>query len=298
MYMTGFADEASEKIDIQIEVTKRLGWKNIEARGMFGSKNIASISDAEFEELQEKLSAAGISINCYGSGIANWAKPINQPPESSYEELEKAIPRLHKLGTKMVRIMSFAVPDELKAKSWELEDEVVKRVTHLVKMAEDAGLLLVHENCRNWGGLSFEHTLRLMDRVKSPNFKLVFDTGNPVFNEDLRGEPPYKRQSSWEFYKNVREFIAYVHIKDGRVLDDGSHVFTFAGEGEGNTVQIFEDLAKTGYDGGFSIEPHMAAVFHDKSIVNGEEMRRNNYVEYGKRCETMLKEIYAKYAGA
>ena len=74
MFLTGFADEASEKIDIQIEVTKRLGWKNIEARGMFGSKNIASISDAEFEELQEKLSAAGISINCYGSGIANWGK--------------------------------------------------------------------------------------------------------------------------------------------------------------------------------------------------------------------------------
>lgn len=296
MYMTGFADEASEKIDIQIEVTKRLGWKNIEARGMFGPKNIASISDAEFEELQEKLDAAGITINCYGSGIANWAKPINQPPDSSYEELEKAIPRLHKLGTKMVRIMSFSVPEELKVDSWALEEEVIKRIAHLTKMAEDAGLLLVHENCKNWGGLSYEHTLRLMDRVQSPNLKLVFDTGNPVFNYDLRGEAPYKWQSSWEFYKNVREFIAYVHIKDGRVMDDGSMVFTFAGEGDGNVPEIFEDLVKTGYNGGFSIEPHMAAVFHDKSVVNGEEMRQNNYVEYGQRCEVMLKALYAKYA--
>jgi hypothetical protein len=30
-------------------------------------------------------------------------------------------------------------------------------------MAEDAGLLCVHENCMNWGGLSYEHTLKLLE---------------------------------------------------------------------------------------------------------------------------------------
>ena len=28
-------------------------------------------------------------------------------------------------------------------------------------------------------------------------------------------------QSSWEFYSNIREHIAYIHIKDGFVDDDG-----------------------------------------------------------------------------
>ena len=109
MYYTGFADEASPDIDLQIKATKELGWSNIEARGLYGS-NLAFLSDAQFEELCGKLSASGVSINCFGSGIANWAKPITDSPESSYDEFRKAIPRMHKLGIKMVRMMSFAVP--------------------------------------------------------------------------------------------------------------------------------------------------------------------------------------------
>lgn len=296
MYMTGFADEASGNIDVQIAVTKELGWKYIESRSLYGGKNIASISDAEFEELHGKLQDAGVSVNCYGSGIANWAKPINQPPESSYEELKNAIPRLQKLGTKLVRIMSFSVPMELRCDGgWALEEEVIRRVTHLVKMAEDAGLLLVHENCNNWGGLSYEHTLRLMDRIQSPALKLVFDTGNPCFNIDYRGDAPFtKRQSAWEFYKNVREFIAYVHIKDGYVNEDGKNVYTFANEGNGEVKRVFADLAANGYDGGFSIEPHMGAVFHDGSVSNPEKFCCENYVEYGRRCEAMLTEVYGR----
>ena len=291
-YMTGFADEVSPNIDVQIRATKELGWKHIEARGLFAhNKNIASISDAEFDEVCEKLSAAGITVNCYGSAIANWQHPITEPPDSSYEELKKAIPRLRRLGTKMIRVMSFRVDPELKPRSWEFEPEVIKRVTHLAKMAEHAGLLLVHENCNNWGSLSFEHTLRLVDQVKSPAFKLVFDTGNPVFNDDVRSGTPYHKQSSWEFYKHVRDFVAYVHIKDGRMVD-GKPVFMFAGEGDGDVPLIFEDLAKRGYDGGFSIEPHMGAIFHDDSFKTSDQYRFENYVEYGRRCEAMLRKLY------
>jgi len=291
-YMTGFADEVSPDVDVQIKVTKELGWKNIEARGLFAyNKNIASISDEEFDILCGKLKDAGISINCYGSAIANWQHPITEEAESSYAELAKAIPRLQKLGTKMVRIMSFRLDPALKPQSWEYEAEVIKRVTHIVKMAEDAGLLLVHENCNNWGGLSYEHTLRLIEQVKSPALRLVFDTGNPVFNDDVRSGAPYHKQSSWEFYKHVREFIAYVHIKDGR-MDGDKMVFTYAGEGEGDVPQIFADLVKTGYKGGFSIEPHMGAIFHDDSFKTSDQYRYENYVEYGRRCESMLKKLY------
>lgn len=292
-YMTGFADEASANIDVQIAVTKELGWKNIEARMMYGNKNIASISDEEFEDLQQKLQEAGVSINCYGSGIANWAKPITDSPESSYEELIKAAPRLKKLGTKYVRVMSFAVPPELRnSKSWDYADEVVKRMKHLVQIAEENGLLLLHENCQNWGGLSFEHTLYLLDKIQSPAFRLVFDTGNPVFNRDVRGEDPYDWQSSWEFYKNVREFVEYIHIKDARINEKGETVYTWANEGSGNVEQIITDLVVRGYHGGFSMEPHLALVFHDESVQNPEEVKKQTYIEYGRRCEALIRKIY------
>ncbi len=296
MYFTGFADEAGGgDLDLQIKVTKELGWSNIEARNIFG-KNLAGISDEEFASVEEKLAAAGVKINCYGSAIANWQKPITESPESSYEEFRKAIPRMQKLGTKLVRMMSFAVPKEIKGKSWDYADEVVKRLQVIVKMAEDAGITCVHENCMNWGGLSFEHSLYLIDKVKSPNFKFVYDTGNPVFNDDVRGEAPYKKQSSWEFYKNIRDHVAYIHIKDGRMETADKHTFTFPGEGDGDIPKIIEDMIGRGYDGGISIEPHMINVFHEKNNDPAAKIAYgcSNYVEYGRRMEKMVADIKRK----
>ena len=290
MYFTGFADEASADLDRQIEATKALGWTNIETRALFG-KNLGTISDEEFEIVQRKLEESGVHFNCYGSAVANWANPITESPEKSYQEMRVALPRMQKLGTKLIRIMSFAVPAELKPRSMEFFDEVVKRLQVIVQMAEDAGVVCVHENCMNWGGLSYEHTLRLCDKLaSSPAFRLVFDTGNPVFNDDIRGKAPYRKQSSWEFYKNVREFIVYIHIKDAK-WNGNQPVYTFAGEGWGEVERILSDAFATGYDGGISIEPHMNKVFHDPDANVNEKLSFENYVEYGKRLMALVDRI-------
>ena len=160
-------------------------------------------------------------------------------------------------------------------------------------MAEDNDVLCVHENCSGWGALSHEHTLRLLEGVNSPALKLVFDTGNAVFHDDVRGPKPYRKQNSFEFYRAVREHIVYIHIKDG-YMDGDKEVYTFPGEGAGYVKEILTDLLKTGYDGGFSIEPHMAVVFHDPSVKSEGEARYRNYVEYGRRVKQMLSEIKAK----
>ena len=293
MYFTGFADEASADLDRQIEATKALGWENIETRALLG-KNLGTISDEEFELVQRKLEESGVHFNCYGSAVANWANPITESPEKSYQEMRTALPRMQKLGTKLIRIMSFAVPAELKPRAMEYFDEVVKRLTVIVKMAEDAGVVCVHENCMNWGGLSYEHTLRLCDKLaSSPSFRLVFDTGNPVFNDDIRGKAPYRKQSSWEFYKNVREFIAYIHIKDAK-WNGEQPVYTFAGVGWGEVERILADAFATGYDGGISIEPHMNKVFHDPDANVNEKLSFENYIEYGKRLMALVDSIRKK----
>ena len=45
------------------------------------------------------------------------------------------------------------------------------------------------------------------------------------------------------------------------------------------------------YDGYLSIEPHMAVVFHDSSVTAPDEIRRRNYVTYGHKLESLLKEL-------
>ncbi|MBN1865113.1 MAG: sugar phosphate isomerase/epimerase [Victivallales bacterium] len=295
MYYTGFADEAGAGIDAQIRATKELGWEFIESRNIDG-KNIHDISDAEFDVVYGKLQEAGVKINCFGSAICNWAKKIDEPMTSSVEEVKRAIPRMKRLGTKMIRIMSFAVlPD--RGPDDQMEVERFRRVSEICRMFNDEGLLPVHENCMNYGGMGWKYTLRLVENV--PGMKLVYDTGNPIFSDDRTKPAPCPKQSSWEFYKNVKEHIAYVHIKDG-VWDSQSNksIFTFPGEGDGNVVEIVTDLVKSGYDDGFSIEPHLAVVFHDDSITAEDDIRYNNYVEYGRRFMKIVEKAKVDACGA
>jgi len=301
MYYTGFADEASYDFAKQIQATQELGWKYIESRKI-GDKTLASISDEEFDKISEMLENSGVQINCYGSAVANWSKDPRKEEDylSSKAELLNVIPRMHKLGIKMIRGMSFAIVRDEDPDSEYIRSLVFPKVKEFVEICEDNGILYLHENCMNYGGMSYEHTLRLLDKIDSPNFKLVFDTGNPVTTWDYRGSRPYKKQSSWEFYSNVKNFIYYVHIKDGVYIRETDKIFaearwTFPGEGQGDVVRIVEDLIKNGYDGGFSMEPHMSVVFHENESVGEEDAVYQNYIEYGKRFMKIAENAVLKF---
>jgi sugar phosphate isomerase/epimerase len=297
MYYTGFADEAGDSLAVQIQATKALGWSSIEARNI-DKVNLTDITDAQFDTICAQLAAAKVKINCFGSAVANWGKqPRNAADvERSFAELRRALPRMQRLGTPMLRGMSFAVAKDEPPDNPELEALIFKNVQALVDLCAEVGVLYLHENCMNYGGMSHEHTLKLLDRIKSPNFKLVFDTGNPVFTDRRIGPPPYRKQSSWEFYTNVREFIHYVHIKDCQYRSETAGIFpevefTFPGEGDGDVVRIVADLLNHGYAGGFSIEPHLAVVSHDATVQSAEDIRYANYIEYGRRFMQLIEKI-------
>ncbi|MHC4133099.1 MAG: sugar phosphate isomerase/epimerase family protein [Planctomycetota bacterium] len=287
MYFTGFADEAAKDIDGQIAATKELGWEYIEARSINGV-NIHDISEAEFDTVCCKLADAGVKVNCFGSTIANWAVQVTEPFEMSIEKAKRAVLRMGRLGTKLVRIMSYALI-EGKGADEQMEEERFRRLRELKRIFDDAGVVAVHENCMNYGGMSTEHTLRLVENV--PGLKLVFDTGNPVFNDD-RSKKTGTKQVSWEFYDAVREHISYIHIKDA-VWNEAQQKeeYTYCGEGDGDVERILSDLLKGGYDGGISIEPHLAVVFHEDSGEVDEEKMRETYVEYGRRLEEIVGRI-------
>ena len=299
MFFTGFADEAAVGIDGQIEATLKLGWKNIECRSI-DNVNIHDLPEDKFEEVCGKLADAGISVNCFGSTVANWQRPVFDEAgwQLSKEQLQRALVRMEKLGCKIIRGMSFlGAYERPTAFDPEVEAWVFPKVRELVKMCADAGVMYGHENCRNYGGMSWKHTLKLIEAVDNPNFTLIYDTGNPVYNVDYSsGKNEGKHQNSWEFYHNVKEFISYVHIKDGRVeVDENGErkdVYTFPGEGNGFVREIITDLIANGYDGGFSMEPHMVRVFHNPDLT--DDSVNDNYVEYGRRFEKLVADIKNK----
>ena len=293
MYLTGFADEAAGDLAGQIRATQALGWRNIESRGIEGT-NTHDLPDDVFDRACAQLEEAGVRINCFGSEIANWGKKMTDPPDTSLAEARRAIPRMKRLGTKLVRIMSFAVlPD--RGPDDQMAEERFSRVRELTKMFTDEGLVPVHENCMNYGGMGWTYTLRLLENV--PGLELVFDTGNPVFTDDRTKPTPCPKQSAWDFYHHVREHVAYVHIKDGKWNAETERTeFTYPGESDGDVRRIMADLVARGFDGGISIEPHMHIVFHeDNTEQDNAEARIAGYIEYGRRMMTLLDEVGAEY---
>ena len=291
MYLTGFADEAADSLAEQIEITQTLGWRHIEARSVDGV-NLNDLDDDAFLRSRDMLGEAGIGVNCLGSTIANWGRQVDEPFDRTLADVDRAIVRMTALDCALIRIMSYAVlrDNDGRALPDQLERERFRRLREICRRFTDAGVTPLHENCLSYGGMSWTHCLRLVDNV--PGLKLVFDTGNPPLTPDFTTPFPYAMQSSWEFYSRVREHVAYVHVKDSRWNASArEEEYHYPGEGEGDVKRIVSDLLARGYDGGISMEPHMAVVFHDESVRADSGIRRANYLEYARRFMAMLADV-------
>lgn len=300
--LTGIADEAGAALDIQIKAHQELGWDSIESRvveldGVKG--NLHEIPDAVFDKVVARLEEKNMKVSGFGSLIGNWAKKITDDFSITEAEISRAIPRMQRLGAKMIRVMSYAVCKDEGGKDVEEQfaDERIKRMSTINQRFADAGITVLHENCMNWGGMSPTYVKRMAEAV--PGMKWVFDTGNPVFIDDR--DKPGSKQDSWEMYQAVKPFMAHVHVKDGRwVTAKNDAEYTFPGEGEGQTERIMKDLVETGYNGYISIEPHVAVVFHgagaadDLSPEQKAKEQYDSYVKYGRMLEAMLKKLGAK----
>lgn len=299
--LTGIADEAGASLDVQIKAHQDLGWDSIEMRGVEidGVKgNLHEIPEAAFARVCDRLAAANMKVCGFGSLIGNWAKKITDPFDITLAEINRAIPRMQKLGTKLIRVMSYAIckNDDGSDAAEQHVEERFKRMREIHRRFADAGLSVIHENCMNWGGLGPSYVRRMNDAV--PGLKWVFDTGNPVFNADR--DHPGKMQNPWEMYETIKPHMLHVHVKDARwnpAKKDAD--YTYPGEGDGQVDRVMADLVKSGYSGYISIEPHVAVVFHgagaadDFSPEAKAKEQYDSYVKYGRQLEAMLKKLGA-----
>lgn len=287
MTLTGFADEAAPDLATQIKATQELGWDYISARGIDG-KNIHDLDEAAFDTAYGQLEDAGIKIAEFGSLIGSWSKNIHTDFGITMDEVERCIPRMQRLGTHIVRVMSYA------QEPWsedQHEQQRFKRLRAITSRFSEAGITVAHENCMNYGGFSSGHTLKLIEEV--PGMKLIFDTGNPVFQRDRSKDDPQPWQDAWQFYQDIIDHVIHIHVKDCRnpVTDDVEPEYVFPGEGQAYVPAIMEDLKKRDYQGFIAIEPHVATVFHAKSEDVDWDQCYSSYVKYGKSLETIIKPI-------
>lgn len=275
--LSGIADEGAVTIEEQIALHKSFGWSSIELRTVQGV-NICEMADDAFEQVATTIETAGFSVAAFGSAIANWSRPVNGDFSQDLDDLRRSIPRMRRLGTAYLRIMSYTSGD-LPETDWGAQ--AIARVTELTRIAAGEGIVLVHENCDGWASQTPENLARLLAEIPDPALQIVFDPGNPV----AHGDPP---ESVRAFYRAARERIVHVHIKDCyRDPRSGEIVHCYPGDGQCSVAEIVADLEATGYRGLYSIEPHMTVQIH-KTMDGDAEGMRSVYSEYARRAEALF----------
>ena len=142
-----------------------------------------------------------------------------------------------------MRVFSFYIPpgDDPQAHA----SEVIARLTELTRRAEAADLTLLHENEKGIFGDTPDRCLQLLQAVDSPRLRAAWDPANFV----QEGVRPFS-----DGYALLRPYIAYVHVKDA-LRDTGEVVV--AGAGDAEWPQTIAALRDSGFDGFFSLEPHL-----------------------------------------
>ncbi|SFD49890.1 Sugar phosphate isomerase/epimerase [Paenibacillus catalpae] len=239
--LTGFADEISSELDIQLDVLESEQIHHLELRSVWG-KNVLQLTDDEAVKVKRILEDRGFQVSSIGSPLGKIK--ITDNFDLHLEEARKAIWLASFFQVSYVRIFSFYIPD---GEHDRYRSEVLSRMQSLVHLAERAGIVLLHENESHIYGDNGERCRDLLQAISSPYLRAAFDPANFV---------QCKVSPVSEAYPLLDEYISYIHIKDA-VMETGSVVPS--GEGDGQLRQLLQVLKQKGYCGYMSLEPHLQA---------------------------------------
>lgn len=240
--LAGFGDEISPKLEEQLDVLESEGIKYLELRSV-NNKNVLDLTDDEIEKIKKELDKRKFGISAIGSPIGKIG--IKDNFEQHLERFKRAIHLAKFFRTKYIRIFSYYIPEKEEPEKYR--DEVMKRMNHKVKIAEQENIVLLHENEHGIYGDIPERCKDIFETIDSQYLRCNFDPCNFV----LEGVKPYTQA-----FPLLKKYIEYLHIKDATYTPAK---IVPAGEGEGEIKEILLALKSMNFDGFLSLEPHLAA---------------------------------------
>ena len=238
--LSGFIDEISDDFSQQCEVAAGLGLRYVEVRSAWGT-NILDLDESQLNTLQETLASNDLKVSSIGSPIGKISIDDEFPPH--LERMRHAVEVAKTLEAPYIRLFSFFIPEGTDPDS--RRDEVLSRMSALAEAAADSDVILAHENEKDIYGDIPRRCLDIVTSVSSPKLQLAWDPANFV----QVGVRPFT-----EGYAMLRPHIGCIQIKDA-LLSDGTVVV--AGAGDGEVPETVRALRADGFDGFFSLEPHL-----------------------------------------
>lgn len=238
--MSGFADEIDDDLETQCRTLNHLGVGYIEFRSAWGI-NVQDLDDSQLKDARVILDRHGIETSSIGSPIGKIS--ITDPFDPHLVRFEKVLKTAQELDAPYVRLFSFFIPEADDPD--QHRTEVLRRMAALAALAERYDVVLLHENEKKIYGDIPRRCLDIVESVGSASLRLAWDAANFV----QCGVRPFT-----DAYASLGPHLEYIQIKDAQ-MSTGAVVP--AGEGDGEMVETVRALLEDGFDGFFSLEPHL-----------------------------------------
>jgi sugar phosphate isomerase/epimerase len=239
--LSGFVDEMSPDFTEQCQVASGLGLGYVELRSAW-DVNILDLKPEQLAVMKDTLASHGLEVSSIGSPIGKIF--LDEPFPPHLDRMRHAAEVAHSFDAPYIRIFSFFLRPG--ADPADHRDEVIDRMRALARIAEDADLILLHENEKEIYGDVPSRCLDIVRSVDSPHLRLAWDPANFV----QVGVRPYT-----DGYAMLRPHVEYIQIKDARAADG---TVVTAGNGDGEVARTIRALRHDGFDGFFSLEPHLS----------------------------------------
>lgn len=241
--LSAFADEIDPDPHKQIDILKQCGVRHIELRSILKT-NVLDLTDLQIAELKALFDKNGLGLSAIGSPIGKIK--ISDPFPPHLERFKRAIHLCKVFGTPNIRIFSYYPADD---GDWATHRQaVLDRMFDKCKLAEQAGVRLVHENEHRIYGDSPERVKDLLQtvlaKVPARVFGAAYDPANYVFC----GYDP------WQGWQMTKQWTIHFHIKDWKT---GAPHGSLAGEGEGRIPEVITEAVAMNYNGFATLEPHL-----------------------------------------
>lgn len=280
--LSAFADEISANLDEQVAVLQSENISYLDLRSVEGT-NVLDLTDQQVMSIKNTLSKQNIGVACIASPLGKVS--ITSPFDETLTKLERAIELAHIFQTPFIRIFSFYPPvlTVEDAESGEFVDpaewnhEVHTRLQTMTEHAHSANITLLHENEKDIYGDTITRCVELLKQINEPHFQAAFDPANFIQCSQIPFPDAYEALQPW---------IHYMHVKDAQM--DGTVVA--AGEGEAHWSDLLQRLQRLGYDGFFSLEPHLALAGQFQGFSGPERFRHAS-----QSFQRLLQAIHWEY---
>lgn len=280
MKLAFITDEATQDFQEAVRLAKVCGLSGLELRSVYDTP-IDRIDPETLREWKTQLDREGLQVcnlaasfcKCEYGGASGGAVP-----QEEMEKLVRLCDAADVLGCETIRGFAFFAPEKEGCQSCLSPEQLAPCFEETGRLLRKRGKRLLLEADPSVNTTNHSAAAKLLSLLDREVFGAIYDPGNDIY--DPWGEIPFPRG-----YEAIRPYLVHVHIKDA-VIAEGKPCCVKPGTGLVDYIPLLKALARDGYGGWLSLEPH----YRKDTVLTEEQMRLPQGSDFSRGGREALEE--------